>query len=110
MNEDEKGFEMISNTIEYYTRLQRIKAANTCNNDVLDYEIRAIELKLRSFGVDFSELKLVQQDSKYLRIIIKKGEVSFPFLLLGIRKKLPVEGHVGFKHNAIGYKLYYLIE
>jgi len=38
------------------------------------------------------------------------GEVSFPFLLLGIRKKLPVEGHVGFKHNAIGYKLYYLIE
>ena len=25
MNEDEKGFEMISNTIEYYTRLQRIK-------------------------------------------------------------------------------------
>ena len=56
MNEDEKGFEMISNTIEYYTRLQRIKAAN---NDVLDYEIRAIELKLRSFGVDFNELKLV---------------------------------------------------
>ena len=102
MNEDEKGFEMISNNIEYYTRLQRIKAANTCNNDVLDYEIRAIELKLRSFGVDFNEL--------YLRIIIKKGEVSFPFLLLGIRKKLPVEGHVGFKHNAIGYKLYYLIE
>ena len=59
MNEDEKGFEMISNTIEYYTRLQRIKAANTCNNGVLDYEIRAIELKLRSFGVDFNELKLV---------------------------------------------------
>lgn len=59
MNEDEKGFEMISNTIEYYTRLQRIKAANTYNNDVLDYEIRAIELKLRSFGVDFNELKLV---------------------------------------------------
>ena len=59
MNEDEKGFEMISNTIEYYTRLQRIKAANTSNNDVLDYEIRAIELKLRSFGVDFNELKLV---------------------------------------------------
>ena len=59
MNEDEKGFEMISNTIEYYTRPQRIKAANTCNNDVLDYEIRAIELKLRSFGVDFNELKLV---------------------------------------------------
>ena len=59
MNEDEKGFEMISNTIEYYKRLQRIKAANTCNNDVLDYEIRAIELKLRSFCVDFNELKLV---------------------------------------------------
>ena len=59
MNEDEKGFEMISNTIEYYTRLKRIKDANTCNNDVLDYEIRAIELKLRSFGVDFNELKLV---------------------------------------------------
>ena len=39
MNEDEKGFEMISNTIEYYTRLQRIKAANTCNNDVLDLSL-----------------------------------------------------------------------
>ena len=56
---NQEVLEMISNTIEYYTRLQRIKAANTCNNDVLDYEIRAIELKLRSFGVDFNELKLV---------------------------------------------------
>lgn len=59
MNEDEEGFERISNTIEYYTRLQRIKAANACNNDVLDYEIRTTEVKLRSFGVDFDELKLV---------------------------------------------------
>ena len=38
------------------------------------------------------------------------GYASYFFTLQRIRKKLPVEGHVGFKHNAIGYKLYYLIE
>ena len=33
-------FEVINNTIDYYKSLQAIKWANTCENKVLDYEIK----------------------------------------------------------------------
>lgn len=53
-------FEVISNTIDYYTRLLAIKAANTCENDVLEYEIKVTKVKLESFGVNISGLEIIK--------------------------------------------------
>lgn len=41
-------FEVINNIIDYYKNLQAIKRANTCENKVLDYEIKTTKVKLRS--------------------------------------------------------------
>ena len=39
-------FEVINNTIDYYKNLQAIKRANTCENKVLDYEIKITKVKM----------------------------------------------------------------
>lgn len=50
-------FEIIDNTIEYYKNLQAIKKANTCENAVLDYEIKITEVKLEKFGINLNDLR-----------------------------------------------------
>lgn len=60
MDEDMNQFEVISNTIDYYTRLLAIKAANTCENDVLEYEIKVTKVKLESLGVNISGLEITK--------------------------------------------------
>ena len=46
VSEDMNQFEVINNTIDYYKNLQAIKRANTCENRVLDYEIKTTRVKL----------------------------------------------------------------
>ena len=50
-------FEVISNTIDYYKSLQAIKRANSCENKVLDYEIKTTRVKLESFGINLHDLE-----------------------------------------------------
>ena len=50
-------FEVINNTIDYYRNLQAIKRANTCENKVLDYEIKITRIKLESFGINLHDLE-----------------------------------------------------
>ena len=50
-------FEVINNTIDYYKNLQAIKRANTCENKVLDYEIKTTRVKLESFGINLHDLE-----------------------------------------------------
>ena len=54
--EEMNQFEIIDNTIEYYKNLQAIKKANTCENAVLDYEIKITEVKLEKFGINLYDL------------------------------------------------------
>ena len=50
-------FEVINNIIDYYKNLQAIKRANTCENKVLDYEIKTTRVKLESFGINLHDLE-----------------------------------------------------
>ena len=50
-------FEVINNIIDYYKNLQAIKRANTCENKVLDYEIKTTKVKLESFGIKLHDLE-----------------------------------------------------
>lgn len=50
-------FKVINNTIDYYRNLQAIKRANTCENKVLDYEIKITRIKLESFGINLHDLE-----------------------------------------------------
>jgi hypothetical protein len=49
--------EVINNTIDYYKALQAIKRANSCENKVLDYEIKTTRVKLESFGINLNDLE-----------------------------------------------------
>ena len=60
MEENVQSFEMIVNTIEKYSMLQRIKAAGKEENPVLDYEIKVCEAQLHSLGVNTEDLKLTK--------------------------------------------------
>ena len=55
--EEMNQFEIIDNTIEYYKNLQAIKKDNTCENAVLDYEIKITEVKLEKFGINLNDLR-----------------------------------------------------
>ena len=48
--------ELITNTIDTYVNLQRIKAVNTCDNSELDYQIKVTEAKLSALGVNVKDL------------------------------------------------------
>ena len=50
-------FEVINTIIDYYKNLQAIKRANTCENKVLDYEIKTTKVKLESFGINLHDLE-----------------------------------------------------
>ena len=50
-------FEVINNTIDYYKNLQAIKRANTCENKILDYEIKITRVKLESLGINLKDLE-----------------------------------------------------
>lgn len=50
-------YEVINSTIDYYKNLQAIKRANTCDNKVLDYEIKTTRVKLESFGINLHNLE-----------------------------------------------------
>ncbi len=56
-DEDMNQYEIINNTIDYYKNLQRIKLANTCENKVLDYEIKTTQVKLEKFGINLRDLE-----------------------------------------------------
>lgn len=49
--------EMINNLIDSYTSLQRIKKAEDAEKE-LDYQIKILKAKLKSFGIITSELDL----------------------------------------------------
>ena len=53
-------FEVISNTIDYYKSLQAIKRANSCENKVLDYEIKTTRVKLETFGINLHDLEFTE--------------------------------------------------
>lgn len=57
---DMNQFETIDNTITYYKNLQAIKQSNTCENKVLDYEIKVTRVKLKAFGINLNDLELVE--------------------------------------------------
>lgn len=48
--------ELVTNTIDTYVNLQRIKAVNTCENSELDYQIKVTEAKLSALGVNVKDL------------------------------------------------------
>ena len=50
-------FEVINNMIDYYKNLQAIKRENTCENKVLNYEIKITKVKLESFGINLADLE-----------------------------------------------------
>lgn len=55
--EEMNQIEVVSFTIDYYKSLQAIKRANTCENKVLDYEIKITRVKLQQFGVNLQDLE-----------------------------------------------------
>ena len=57
VRDDMNQFEVINSTIDYYKNLQAIKRANTCENRVLDYEIKTTRVKLESFGINLHDLE-----------------------------------------------------
>lgn len=57
IGEDMNQFEVINNTIDYYKNLQAIKHANTCENKVLEYEMKITRIKLESFGINLHDLE-----------------------------------------------------
>lgn len=61
VSEDMNQFEVINNTIDYYKSLQAIKRANTCENKILDYEIKITRVKLENFGINLHDLEFEDQ-------------------------------------------------
>ncbi len=57
VSDDMNQYEVINNTIDYYKNLQAIKRANSCENKVLDYEIKTTRVKLESFGINLHNLE-----------------------------------------------------
>ena len=57
VSDDMNQYEVINNTIDYYKNLQAIKRANSCENKVLDYEIKTTRVKLESFGINLHSLE-----------------------------------------------------
>ncbi len=55
--EEMNQYEVVNNAIDYYKALQAIKRANTCENKVLDYEIKTTRVKLEKFGVNLHDLE-----------------------------------------------------
>ena len=55
--DDMNQYEVINTIIDYYKNLQAIKRANTCENKVLDYEIKITRVKLESFGINLHDLE-----------------------------------------------------
>ena len=53
-------FEVINNIIDYYKALQAIKRANSCENKILDYEIKTTRVKLESFGINLHDLEFTE--------------------------------------------------
>ena len=53
-------FEVINNTIDYYKALQAIKRANSCENKILDYEIKTTRVKLENFGINLHDLEFTE--------------------------------------------------
>ena len=53
-------FEVINNTIDYYKALQAIKRANSCENKILDYEIKTTRVKLENFGINQHDLEITE--------------------------------------------------
>ena len=45
-------------TIDYYVNLQRIKKAETGNNQELDYQIKVVKNKLASLGIPSEEYEM----------------------------------------------------
>ena len=45
VSDDMNQFEVINTIIDYYKNLQAIKRANTCENKVLDYEIKTTQYR-----------------------------------------------------------------
>ena len=64
MNDEMNNSELITNTIDTYVNLQRIKAVNTCDNSELDYQIKVTEAKLSALGVNV-------KDYNYITVLIK---------------------------------------
>ena len=54
------GSEIITQEIEKYGMLQRIKEESTGETPYLDYEIKLTEAKLHSLGVNTEDLKLIK--------------------------------------------------
>jgi hypothetical protein len=50
--------EIIINTVDAFTNLQRIKKAEKGENAELDYQIAITKAKLESFGINVSEFEL----------------------------------------------------
>lgn len=57
VSDEMNQYEVINSTIDYYKNLQAIKRANTCDNKVLDYEIKTTKVKLESFGINLHNLE-----------------------------------------------------
>lgn len=55
--EEMNQYEVINSAIDYYKSLQAIKRVNTCENKVLDYEIKTTKVKLEKFGVNLHDLE-----------------------------------------------------
>ena len=49
---------VVSEQVQKYTMLQRIKQANKEENPVLDYEIKAVETFFRYCKIDYTVLQL----------------------------------------------------
>lgn len=58
--DDMNQFEVINNTIDYYKSLQAIKRANSCENKILDYEIKTTRVKLENFGINLHDLEFTE--------------------------------------------------
>lgn len=56
VSDDMNQYEVINNTIDYYMNLQAIKRANSCENKVLDCEIKTTRVKLESFGINLHNI------------------------------------------------------
>ena len=56
MHDEMNNSELVTNTIDTYVNLQRIKAVNTCENSELDYQIKVAEAKLSALGVNVKDL------------------------------------------------------
>ena len=57
VSDDMNQSEVITSTIDYYKNLQAIKRENTCENKVLDYEIKITRVKLESLGINLQDLE-----------------------------------------------------